>query len=208
MTAVRGMVAVAVLLAAAPVAAQPGVLLHASFETTTFAAERSFEAVAGTSSVEGPSFGVTFTRLWRGAFVDALAARRTLAGERVFVHGGAVFRLGIPATIEWRPFDLAAGWRVAVGRWRPYAGAGLTNIVYKETAAFAQAGDDVTASRAGTVILAGVDVVVWRGLAAGAEVRHRAVRGVFGTAGVSEVFNEDRLGGTSAAVRVSWSFGR
>jgi hypothetical protein len=190
----------------APAAAQVGILVHGSYDSTRFEARRSFEAVTGASSVEGATFGVSATRLWRGIFVDVAAAKRTIDGERVFVHAGSVFRLGIPAAIEWRPLDIAAGWRFELGRVAPYAGVGATTISYTETARFAQAGDDVSESASGVVVLGGVDVAVWRWINVGGEVRYRSVKGVLGVGGASEAFGEDQLGGTSAAVRVS--FGR
>jgi opacity protein-like surface antigen len=204
---VAAVVVLAVALGAAvPAAAQVGVLLHAGFDSTTFESKQSFEAVTGTSSVEGGTFGLTFTHLWRGVFVDVAAAKRTLNGERVFVHGGTVFRLGIPATIEWQPLDVAAGWRFGTGRVTPYAGVGMTTIRYKESARFAQASDDVSESASGLLMLGGVDVTVWRRFRLGGEVRYRSVTGVLGSGGASEAFGEDQLGGTSAAVRLS--FGR
>lgn len=203
----RRQVAVAVLVmvmsAAVPAAAQVGVLAHVSYDSTTFASKESFEAVTGTSSADGPGFGVTLTRLWRGVFVDVAAARRTLDGHRVFVHAGTVFNLGIPMTVEWRPLDVSAGWRMPAGRFTPYAGLGVTTIAYKESGDFAQAGDDVSDSASGLLLLGGVDVKVWRWVSLGGEVRHRSVTGVLGDGGVSEVFGEDQLGGTSFAIRLS-----
>lgn len=191
------------LVTAAPAAAQIGVIVHGTYDTTTFEAKESFEAVTGDSSVEGWTAGLTFTRLWRGVFVDVAAGKRTLEGERVFVHGGTVFTLGIPATIEWQPLDVAAGWRFAVGRVTPYAGAGVTTISYKESARFAQAGDDVSESKSGLLLLGGVDVAVWRWISLGGEVRYRSVTGVIGVGGASEAFGEDQLGGTSVGIRVA-----
>lgn len=196
-------VLVSMLGTAAPAAAQVGVLAHASYGSTVFEAKDSFETVTGTSNAPGFLAGVTLTRLWRGVFVDVASGRTTLDGERVFVHAGTVFPLGIPAAIEWRPLDIAAGWRVAGRRFTPYAGIGLTTIAYKETADFAQVGDDVSETASGLLLLGGVDVPLWRWISLGGEVRYRAVTGVLGVGGVSEVFGEDQLGGTSFAVRLS-----
>jgi opacity protein-like surface antigen len=197
-----------VMLAGAPAAAQVGVRAHGTFDSTTFHATESVEAITGASSVEGLTAGLTLTRLWRGVFVDVAAGRRTLEGQRVFVHAGTVFPLGIPTTITWRPLDIAAGWRMTGRRFSPYAGLGLTTIAYKETAAFAQPGDDVSESASGLLLLAGAEVPVWRWVSLGGEVRYRAVTGVLGAGGVSEAFGEDQLGGTSVGVRLSISRGR
>lgn len=190
---------------AAPARAQVGVLVHGAYDSTTLASTESFEAITGTSSMEGVMVGLTLTRLWRGVFLDVAAGRRTLEGERVFVHAGTVFRLGIPTTIEWRPLDISAGWRMPAGRFTPYAGIGMTTIAYKESADFAQTGDDVSESATGLLLLGGIDVSVWRWVSLGGEVRYRSVTGVLGVGGVSDVFGEDQLGGTSVGVRLSIS---
>jgi len=196
---------VVMLGAATPVDAQVGFLAHGGYDSTTFASTESFEAIAGTSTAEGVTVGVTLTRLWRGVFLDVAAGRRTIEGERVFIHAGTVFPLGIPTTITWRPLDVSAGWRMPVGRFTPYAGVGVTTIAYKETADFAQPGDDVSETTSGLLVLGGVDVAVWRWVSLGGEVRYRAVTGVLGVGGVSQEFGEDQLGGTSVAVRLSLS---
>jgi len=61
----------------------------------------------------------------------------------------------------------------------------------------------VSASRNGVVAIGGVDVPVWRWLHVGGEVRYRWVKGILGEGGVSDEFDEDRLGGISVALRVS-----
>lgn len=193
---------------AAPAAAQVGARAHAVYDSTTFAATESFDAITGESSVQGITVGVTLTRLWRGVFVDVAAGRRTLDGERVFVHAGTVFPLGIPTTIEWRPLDVALGWRTVRRRFSPYAGVGLTTIAFTETADFAQAGDDLSETATGLLLLAGIDVPVWKRVSLGGEVRHRSVTGVLGDGGVSEAFDEDQLGGTSIGIRLSISLTR
>ncbi len=192
-----------ILSSASPVLAQVRVLVHASYDSTALASSESFEAIAGVGSVEGPSVGLTLTRLWRDVFVDVTAARRTLEGERVFVHDGTVFRLGIPTTIHWRPLDIAAGWRMTGRRYTPYAAIGLTTIAYKESSEFARAGDDVSETASGLLLVGGIDIRVWRWMSLGGEVRHRSVTGVLGVGGVSEVFGEDQLGGTTVGIRVS-----
>jgi opacity protein-like surface antigen len=174
-----------------------------TFGSSSFAASESFEAVAGTSRASGWGGGGTVVGLWRGVFVDVAVSLHDLDGERVFVDGGTVYGLGIPVEISIRPLDVAAGWRAALGRVSPYAGAGLSFVSYKERADFALSGDDVDAQESGPLILAGLDISLMRFLFAGVDFRYRSVGGILGAGGVSQVFGEDQLGGATIAVRLS-----
>jgi opacity protein-like surface antigen len=178
---------------------------YVTYGTTAFGAGDSFEAVTGTSTKSGLGGGGTITGLWRGVFVDVAVSQQKLKGERVFMDAETVYRLGIPLTVRLRPIDVAAGWRftVAGGRVSPFAGVGASVVSYKETSSFAQSGDDISEQKTGALVLGGVDVAVWKWIHVGGDVRYRAVTGVLGLDGVSEVFNEDQLGGFSGGVRVS-----
>jgi hypothetical protein len=177
--------------------------VYVTWGMTQFAASETFDAVTGSSGKSGFGIGGSVQRLWRDLFVDVAFSQQELDGERVFIHEGKTFRLGIPTEITFRPIDVVGGWRFRAGRTSPYAGGGLTWMSYREQSAFAAAGDDVDEGKAGGVILAGVDVDVVRLLRVGGEVRYRAVNGVLGGGGVSQVFGEDDLGGVAFAVRVS-----
>jgi opacity protein-like surface antigen len=193
------------VVASVPAQAQSSIGLrgYVTYGSTTFSATESFEAITGESRKAGVGGGAVVTGLWRGLFVDAGVTQQTLSGERVFVDAGTVYRLGIPVSIKMRPVDLAAGWRLSYGRLSPYAGAGATFLSYEETAEFAEPGDNVSESKTGALFLTGLDVSVNRWLHVGAEFRYRSVSGVLGDGGVSEVFNEDQLGGYAFALRVS-----
>lgn len=198
----------AVMVAALPVPAAGqtgvGVLGYGSFGIATLAAGDTFDAVAGTTSAPVFGGGAQLTGLWRGLFADVALFQLSLDGERVFVDDeGTVFELGIPLEVRMRPVDIAAGWRFAVGRVSPFAGAGVTFMSYEETSDFAAAGDDVSEGAAGMLLLGGVDVRVWRWFQAGGELRYRRVPGILGEGGVSAAFGDDDAGGFSAAVRIS-----
>jgi opacity protein-like surface antigen len=126
-----------------------------------------------------------------------------VSGERVFVDGSDVFRLGISTQSTIAPVDIVGGWRFQFGRVSPYAGAGLTSIGYRETSEFSDNSDEVNERKTGPVILAGADVVVLKWVRVGGEMRYRKVRGILGNRGVSEMFGEDDLGGVSLALRLS-----
>jgi opacity protein-like surface antigen len=179
---------------------------YVTYGSTSFDSEQSFEAVTGETSKTGVGFGGALNGIWRGVFVDVGFSQQKLDGERVFLDGTTVYKLGVPVEIEMRPIDLAAGWRFRfrnMPRISPYAGAGASFISYKETSDFASPGENVDDSKSGGLFLAGVDVAVLRWVHAGAEYRYRSVKGVLGTGGVSDAFNENQLGGYAFALRVS-----
>jgi opacity protein-like surface antigen len=198
-------VAAVLTLHATPTAAQTALSPrgYVTYGSNMFASDETFDAITGESSKTGMGFGGTLLGIWRGVFFDGAVSQQKFDGERVFADGGTIFRLGIPVTIRMRPIDLAGGWRLVFGRLSPYAGAGVSLISYKETAAFAEPDDDVSESKTGAMFLGGVDVRIVRWLHAGGELRYRSVKGTLGEGGVSRVFVEDQLGGYSFAVRMS-----
>jgi hypothetical protein len=191
---------------ARPAPAQPGIKFrpYVSFGTARLAAKDTFEAVAEPQA-RAIAGGVQVTNIWKNAFADVGGSQFSVDGERVFVNNGRVFELGIPLEVTMRPLDIAGGWRLALMRGRvfPYVGAGLTYVQYKETSEFAGSGEDVSESKAGPLVIAGVDVSVWRWVSAGGELRWRRVTGILGERGVSAEFGEDDAGGINAGVRIS-----
>lgn len=181
----------------------PGMKAYATYGSTAFAAADTLQAVAGSSTHTNIGGGATMTRLWRGVFVDVGLSRARVDGQRVFVDGGTVYELGIPLRMTVRPIDLAAGWQLTRGRLSPFIGGGFTSVLYEETGAFADEGDDVRERRSGPLVLAGLDATISRWVHIGAEVRYRAVRGILGDQGVSQAFGESQAGGMSAGLRVS-----
>jgi hypothetical protein len=181
-----------------------GVRGHGTFGSTALAASETFRAVAGGASASTFGGGVQVTNLWKRIFAEVAVSQLSRNGERVFIgSGGDLFELGIPLEVTMRPIDVAAGWRFAFRRVSPYAGAGVTFLSYEETSGFAEAGDDVSERGTGPLVLAGVDVQIWRWIHAGGELRYRRVRGILGDAGVSEHYGERDAGGFSSAVRLS-----
>jgi hypothetical protein len=188
----------------APVQPRIGFRGYITFGTARLAAKDTFEAVAEPRSgaIGG---GVQVTNIWKNAFADVGGSQLSLDGERVFVDNGRVFALGIPLEVRMRPFDIAGGWRLALMRGRifPYVGAGLTYVQYVETSEFAGSGENVSESKAGPLVVGGVDVRVWHWISAGGDFRWRRVRGILGERGVSADFGEDNAGGFNAGVRLS-----
>ena len=193
------------LAAGLPAAAQssPGLLGYGSFGSTSFAASDSFDAVADASSRRNVGGGAVVTGLWRGIFVDVGFSQSKVEGQRVFLHDGTVYDLGIPLEVAVAPIDVAAGWRLTRGRFSPYAGAGVTSLSYKETSDSQASGDELNVRKTGPLALAGLDVRLVKWIQVGAEVRYRAVEDILGSGGVSASFGEDDAGGLSAGVRFS-----
>lgn len=195
----------AVLAGAAPVAAQTGPSVRglATIAVEQQAAADSFEAVTGSASVTTFGAGVQVTRVWRQLFVEIGAERGSLDGERVFVDGGTVERLGIPVTVTLTPLDVMAGWRFD-GRRRlvPFVAAGVTSIGYRETSDFADSDENANERATGFVVVAGAEVRLRRLVHVRGDLRFRRAGGVLGDRGVSREYGEQDLGGFGAAVRL------
>lgn len=203
---------VAVLLTATSVFAQPaaeriGGRVFGWGDWQQMTAKESFDAVTGSSSLSGAGGGAEVQRIWRGVFVRATVSRMKAEGERVFVHDGAVFPLGIPMDITMMPIEVGAGWRFqpVSSRLVPYVGAGALWVKHEETSEGDTASERVKKTYPGAVIFGGVDVSVWRFVSAGAEVAWRTAK-VKSPGGTLGAFGEDDLGGVS--VRVMLSIGR
>jgi opacity protein-like surface antigen len=184
---------------------------------TSFTAKDSFEAILDSSS--GPFFGGGGqVNLPLNLFARVDVTRFKKDGERAFVSNGQVFKLGIPTTITMTPIEVTGGYRreLAFGRRNsrtgqgfkliPFAGGGAGVVQYKETAGFAQPGDDVDESFTSYHFLGGVEVPLWKFLGVGVEYHHRWVPDALGTGGVSEQFNETDLGGGTFRFRVMFGF--
>lgn len=168
------------------------------------AAKDSFDAVVGSTSVTSFGAGLQVTNVWRRLFVEIGAERASLDGERVFVDGSTVERLGIPVEITLAPLDVMAGWRFGGGRSRftPYAAAGLTSIGYAESSDFAADEENLDERATGFVMAAGVEARLRRLVHLRGEVRFRQAGGVLGDQGVSKEYGDKNLGGVGAALKV------
>lgn len=166
-----------------------------------FSAKTTFDA----------SFGQAFQPFWGGGlelvahnwFVDVEASRFKKTGQRAFLFNGQAFGLQIPLTATVTPFEIAAGsrWR----RWSrvvPYAGAGFGTYAYKETSAFADAGEDVNTRHTGVLVLGGAELRVHRWIAVTGDVQYSHIPGILGAGGLSKDANERDLGGVAVRARV------
>jgi hypothetical protein len=188
--------------AAGPSPASPAIGLwgFGQFGYTWFTAHDSFDAVLSQSG--GWFFGgggeVRFARMF---FVSAWVEHFSKEGERVFVLNGQVFKLGIPDTISMTPIAINAGWRHQGRQISPYAGGGIGWVSYKETSGFADASENVDERFSRYQVVGGIEVRNgW--VATAFEIEYSRVPDSLGTAGVSQVFNENNLGGVATRVKV------
>jgi hypothetical protein len=166
------------------------------------AASKSFDAVTGSDRVFTYGGGVQITNVWQGLFLEGALTRTKVDGERVFATADEVFPLGIPLELTMMPVDIVVGWRSPVDRYVPYLGGGLTLFKYQETSDFAADDENIDEWYRGFVIMGGVEVGVARWVHVRADVRYRQVNNALGLGGVSQVYDEDKLGGFSAGLQL------
>lgn len=175
------------------------------FDNTSMTAADSFDAVLGTSSFEMPGGGGEALNLWKGLFARVAFSSVRESGSRVVVIDDQVIPLDIPVTVELKPLEIAAGWRLpafAAGRLVAYAGGGFLRMGYRETSDFAIGEENTDTTFSGGVVFGGIEASIVSWIIAGAEVQYRTVPNAIGGAGVSEAFGETDLGGTTVRVLV------
>lgn len=168
-------------------------------------ARETFEAVIGKRS--GPVFGggITMGLPLGGLYLDVGAWRFKQEGERVFVTGSEVFKLGVPLTVTLIPIEVTAGWRFRLrdSRLVPYVGGGFTSYGYQETSTFAGVGEDVDDRFTGYHLLGGAEFKLRRWLGLGAEFVWTTIPDALGGGGVSQAFSDTDLGGTSLRAKLT-----
>jgi opacity protein-like surface antigen len=164
-----------------------------------FAAKQSFDAVLGQQG--GVWFGGGAEFRLGPVFVDGRAERFRRTGERVFVDGGEVFKLGIPDTITVVPISFTGGYRVSLNRVSPYVGAGIGQYRYKEESSLALPSENFSQRSTSYHVLGGLE---WRDasvFAAAVEFQYTTVPDAL-NAGVSAAFDEHDLGGFQVRVKI------
>lgn len=168
-------------------------------------ARETFEAVIGKRS--GPVFGggANIGLPLGGLYVDMGGWRFQQEGERVFVTGSEVFKLGVPLTVTLTAVELTAGWRFRLryARLVPYVGGGFTSYGYEESSSFAGPTEDVDERFKGYHLVGGAQFKVRRWLGIGAEFVWTTIPDALGTGGVSQAFGDTNLGGTSLRAKIT-----
>lgn len=180
-----------------------GVRGFGSFSYMFFQAQDSFEAILGSSSQ--PAFGGGGqVVLWDRVFVGASFEHVKKTGERVFVHEGEVFPLGIDDTITIQPFTVTGGFRFrSADRIVPYVGGGIGSYRFQEVSDFATDEENIDERFTSYHALAGVEYGISQWVFASFEVQYTAVPDALGAPGVSGDFGESNLGGMSLQVKVA-----
>ncbi len=165
-----------------------------------FTAHQSFKAIFDSSM--GFWFGGGADYRWRqGLFVAGSIDVFHRKGERVFVHGQDVFRLGISDSVTLLPIVGTVGYRFRSNGTIPYIGGGAGLSLYRESSQFADPSENVRRSFATYHALGGFE---WRNstqYATALEVQYTHVPQDF-SGGVADAFNEHDLGGLQARVKL------
>jgi len=204
------LVCAAALVWAAPASAQSAastgvdirLLGHVELQKMTSA--DTFDAVMGKSSLYGFGGGLEARDVWRQLFLRLSLSRMSKTGERVFVFENQVYGLGIPLKVSMTPIELSVGVRSAPMTSNglvSYVGAGALFMRYKESDTD-DPGAAISETYNGFVLLFGVDVPVWKTVAAGAEIDWRRVN-VSNPGGALDAFGEKSLGGLTFRVMAS-----
>lgn len=188
--------------AARPPAARGPLRIRAFAQTggTLFSANDSFDTILG--SPFGPVVGGgAQVVLPNAAFVQVSFERFRETGTRALVSGTNVFTVDTPATVAVRPILGTVGYRSSgYGRLAPYFGVGLGWHVLTEEAP--PSGDRTRKGKIGYHVVGGSELTFGRILAIAGEVQWAAVPKAMGDSGVSAVFGEDDLGGTTFRFKV------
>jgi hypothetical protein len=194
------------LALSAPAAAQdPPALSIRPFVLATeqsFAAKETFKGAFDTDRAPFFGGGVQVV-LWDRFVAEVGASRFKKTGERAFRSGGTTYRLGIPLTATITPVEVTGGYRFPMWEHaRPYVAAGFGSYGYKETSEFADTGENVDVRKSGFVANGGFEFRLhrWVGLSIDAQYSH--VKGILGTAGISQQAGENDLGGVAARFKL------
>ncbi len=167
-----------------------------------FVASKSFDAVLGQKG--GVFYGGGGQAIFGHLFVDVGFEHFRKTGQRVIVLDGDVFPLGIADTITMEPLTVSGGYRFRpTGKSVAYAGGGYTSLRFKESAEFAEPGENTDERFNGFVVLGGVEYAVHKWVFVSGEARYTGVPNAVGAPGVAAEFNESNLGGFSLALKVS-----
>lgn len=172
--------------------------------TTTFAAEKSFNAVLGSDTGRVFGGGVEAV-LPQRVFVSLRVSRFREVGQRVFLFNGRRFDLGIPTTITVTPVEFTGGYRFDVGgRFVPYGGAGLGWHRYEEASRFADAGENLDERFSGYHVVGGAEFRMAQWIGASAEAQWTTVPDALGDDpnSVSREFDESNLGSVTFRLKV------
>ena len=171
-----------------------------------FSASDSFKAIFGRSvnSIYGAGAQVV---LPSGIFVQGSIDQFRHTGTRALVSGSQVFTVDVPNRVTLTPLQVTVGYRdYNLPKVATYAGGGVGWHRFQEESPTVPGADSFTQRKMGYHVLAGAEVPVARWVWVAGEVQWATVPKGLGETGVSAVFGEDDLGGTT--FRVKFLIGR
>lgn len=182
-----------------------GLQVAVTFEREAMTASQTFEATLGKASLSGWGAAGDVRHVWRNAFARVAVSRMSDVGTRAWVLNGTVIPLGIPLDLSLTNVEAGGGWRFKARQWPRvefYGGASALFVVYREDSKFAQSSENSAETFRGSAVFAGVDVVIWKWVIAGAEFEYRDVGNALGAGGISQIYGERSLGGSAVRVLV------
>jgi opacity protein-like surface antigen len=181
-----------------------------------FTAQDTFDAAFGQTTEPFFGGGLNITQD-DSAYLELTASRFKKTGEQAFYNNGQVFRLGIPMTATITPLEITAGYRfhrrqrrlpssdrraAVPSRFIPYVGGGFGWYRYEQTSTSATDEENVDTRHVGVILEGGVEIRVHRWVGVGADVRYTHVPGILGEGGISQLADENDLGGIAVRVKV------
>lgn len=189
-----------------------GLDLFAGVGVTWPDASDSFEAVNLRSNPIDFGGGARVTGLWRDLFLQVSGAHWSDTGDRVFIDDeGERFPLGITLDVSATFVDGSLGFKWPLGKGRNpsilYLGGGAGFVRYSESSPFAEPGEDVDATEPSYHALAGVEIPIFRRVAAIVDTKYRFIPDLLGDGGASAVLGDESFGGFNATFGVRVGFG-
>ena len=87
-------------------------------------------------------------------------------------------------------------------RFIPYVGGGLGLYRYEQTSEFATDDENIDTRHAGVILEGGVEIRLHRWIGLGVDLRYNYVPGILGEGGISQLADENDLGGIAARVKL------
>ena len=169
---------------------------------TLFTARDTFDAILGRrmNSVYGGGAQIV---LPSGTFVEVSVDRFSHAGTLALGSGDHVFRLATPTRVTLTPVQVTAGYRVQNSRsLASYFGGGAGLYTFKEDSPFTSGTAPVSERSLGYHVRGGVELNVVSWLWVAGEAQWAMVPKALGNTGVSAIFQEKDLGGTTVSFKL------
>jgi hypothetical protein len=167
-----------------------------------FTARDSFDTIFGLPFgwMSGGGGQVVFPN---GVFVQGSVERFSKTGSPALVSGNQVFLGDTPDTITLTPIIATVGYRAIRARGVvPYLGGGIGSYDFKEEATGLLGAEDVGKAHVGYHVLGGAELPISRWLSVAGEIQWSAVPKALGETGLSAIYQETDLGGTTFRVKL------